>query len=119
VLRAVPGVPYFYRADVGSSVTVVSVSKNAGPNTPAFRYAGAALAVAPVQVDANTSLPGASFTVQAGRKRLGMAAPFLTSSSTGEFFFYEAWLDTDPGTLHLLGSVLADDPRLSITIEGV
>jgi hypothetical protein len=118
-LRPVVGKPFFFEGTTGSQVVVVSVAHKAGVNQPAFRYAGAALLVNKFDSGGGKMLPGASFTVQAGRKRLSAAAPFLITPPGGEFFFYELVSDGGNLFLQLMGSVLPADPTIAWTIDGV
>jgi len=119
MLMVVPGKPFFFTAPSGSTVTIVSVSHGAGPNVPAFRYAGQALVVNPVDAGQGRSLPGAVLTIEQGRKRLSALAPFATNPPKGEFFFYERVSDGQNLSLSLIGSVLPDDPAIAWTIEGL
>src|SRR5262245_30399029 len=119
MLTAVPGKPFFFRAPTGANVTVVSLSMNAGPNVPAFRYAGEALTNVPTDAGGGMMLPGVTFTVVAGRKRLSALAPFATKPPKGEFFFQEVIVNGTNISLALLGSVVPDDPAIAWTIEGV
>lgn len=119
MLTAVPGKPFFFRAPAGAQVTVVSLSHNAGPNVPAFRYAGQPLTNAAVDVGGGMTLPGTTFTVVDGRKRLSALAPFATNPPKGEFFFQEVLVDGANVSLALIGSVIPDDPTIAWTIESV
>ena len=119
MLSAVPGKPFFFTAPTDAQVTIVSLSHKAGPNVPAFRYAGQPLTVADVDVGQNKTQPGGTFVVVAGRRRLSAVAPFATSPPKGEFFFQEVIVDGENISLVLLGSVLPDDPTIAWTIEGV
>ena len=119
MLTVVPGKPFFFSAPIDSQVDVVSVSHQAGPNEPAFRYAGAALPIELIDVGQGQMQPGATFVVVAGRRRLSAIAPFATNPPKGEFFFYERIVDGQNVSLMMLGSVLPDDPTIAWTIEGV
>ncbi len=119
MLTAVPGKPFFFQAPDGATVTVVSLSHGAGPNQPAFRYAGAALDVETVDVGQGKTQPGAVFTVVKGRRRLSALAPFATKPPKGEFFFQEVIVNGTNISLALLGSVEPDDPIIAWTIEGL
>jgi hypothetical protein len=119
MLSAVPGKPFFFQAQTGDEVTVVSLSHGAGPNVPAFRYAGQALELDDVSVGHGKTQPGATFTVVAGRRRLSALAPFATKPPKGEFFFHEVLVNGQNISLALLGSVLPDDPTIAWTIEGL
>jgi hypothetical protein len=119
MLTAVPGKPFFFNAPAGAKVTVVSLSHGAGPNEPAFRYAGQALDVVDVNVGGDKTQPGVTFTVVAGRRRLSALAPFATNPPKGEFFFQEVVKNGNNISLNLLGSVIPDDDTIAWTIEGV
>jgi len=119
MLQAVPGNPFKFRAPAGADVTIVSLSRGAGPNVPAFRYAAEKLAVDTVDVGEGKSLPGATFTVREGRRVLRAIAPFATNPPKGEFFFQEVLVNGQNISLVLLGSVLPDDPAIAWTIEGL
>ena len=119
VLSTVPGKPFFFRAPVGAKVTIVSLSHKAGPNVPAFRYAGQALTNGLVDVGGGMMLPGATFTVVGGSKRLSALAPFATNPPKGEFFFQEVIVDGANISLANLGSVVPADPLIAWTIESV
>jgi hypothetical protein len=119
MLTAVPGKPFVFIAPVAAQVAVVSLSHGAGPNVPAFRYAGQPLIVAPLDVGQGKTQPGATFTVEAGRKRLSALAPFATTPPKGEFFFHERIVNGANVSLMLLGSVVPDDPMIAWTIEGI
>ena len=119
MLSAVPGKPFFFRALAGDIITVVSLSHKAGPNVPAFRYAGEALDLADVNVGQGETQPGVTFTVLAGRKRLSALAPFATRPPKGEFFFQEVVVSGENISLSLMGSVIPNDPTIAWTIEGV
>lgn len=119
MLSAVPGKPFFYTADAGDEITVVSLSLGAGPNVPAFRYAAKPLELETVDVGQGKTQPGATFTVLAGRRRLSALAPFATNPPKGEFFFQEVIVNGQNISLILLGSVLPDDPTIAWTIEGL
>jgi hypothetical protein len=119
VLVPVPGKPFFFRAKAATDITVVSLSHNAGPNEPAFRYAGKPLAVADVNVGNGLTQPGATFTVLPGKRRLSALAPFATNPPRGEFFFQEVIVEGGTIGLQLLGSVIPGDEVIAWTIEGV
>jgi len=119
MLLAVPGKPFSFRADTDEQITIVSLSHNAGPNEPAFRYAGEALDVVDVNVGDGHTQPGATFTVLKGRRRLSAIAPFATDPPRGEFFFQEVVVNGNSISLHLLGSVIPGDETIAWTIEGV
>lgn len=119
MLSAVPGKPFFLTAPTDASVTIVSLSHRAGPNVPAFRYAGRALVVVDVNVGQGKTQPGATFTVFAGRKRLSALAPFATKPPKGEFFFQEVVVNGTNISLMLMGSVIPGDETIAWTIEGV
>lgn len=119
MLTAVPGKPFFFQAPTDATITVVSLSHGAGPNQPAFRYAGQALDVASVDVGPGKTQPGVTFTVEEGRRRLSALAPFATTPPKGEFFFQEVVVNGSTTALVLLGSVIPDDPIIAWTIEGV
>src|SRR5690242_7178346 len=89
MLSAVQGKPFFFTAPTGTVPTVVSLSHNAGPNVPAFRYAAQPLLLSAVNVGQGLTQPGVTFTVLAGRRRLSALAPFATNPPRGEFFFQE------------------------------
>ena len=117
MLKAVPGNPFKFTAPIGEGVTVVSLSHNAGPNVPTFRYAAQPLDVITVDIGNGKTLPGATFTVVQGRRVLRAIAPFATSPPKGEFFFQEVIVTGQNISLILLGSVVPDDPTISWTIE--
>jgi hypothetical protein len=119
MLSAVPGKPFFFTAPANTDVTVVSLSHGAGPNEPAFRYAGKPLDVVDVNVGGDKTQPGATFTVLAGRRRLSAIAPFATNPPKGEFFFQEVVVNGNNISLALLGSVIPGDETIAWTIEGV
>ena len=119
MLTAVPGKPFFFRAPADAEIAVVSLSHSAGPNVPAFRYAGKALDVEDIDVGQGKTQPGATFTVRTGRRRLSALAPFATKPPKGEFFFQEVVVNGTNISLVLLGSVIPDDPIIAWTIEGV
>ena len=119
MLTSVPGNPFKFTAPAGADVTVVSLSRSAGPNQPAFRYAAQPLAIAPVNIGNGKSLPGATFTVLNGRRVLRALAPFATTPPKGEFFFQEVIVNGQNISVVLLGSVVPDDPAIAWTIEGV
>jgi hypothetical protein len=119
MLTAVPGKPFFFRAPTGADVTVVSLSMKAGPNEPVFRYAGQALTNAPTDAGEGMTLPGVTFTVLAGKRRLSALAPFATTPRKGEFFFQEVVEDGTNVSVVNLGSVVPDDDTIAWTIEGV
>jgi hypothetical protein len=119
MLTAVPGNPFKFTAPAGTDVTVVSLSRNAGPNEPAFRYAAQPLDVVVVDIGDGKHLPGATFTVLDGRRVLRALAPFATNPPKGEFFFQEVIVKGQNISLALLGSVVPADPAIAWTIEGV
>ena len=119
MLSAVPGRPFFFTAPTSAAVTIASLSHGAGPNEPAFRYAGEPLDVVKVNVGQNKTQPGATFVVEAGRRRLSAIAPFATKPPKGEFFFQEVIVNGTNISLMLLGSVVPDDHTIAWTIEGV
>src|SRR5437660_7523893 len=116
MLSAVPMKPFYFTAPTDAEVTIVSHAYRAGPNDPAFRYAGQPLDVVDVDVGDGQTLPGAVFTVLAGRRRLSAVAPFATDPPRGEFFFQEVVVDGTNISLNLLGSVIPDDPTIAWTI---
>jgi hypothetical protein len=119
MLSAVPGRPFFFTAPADAVVTIASLSHGAGPNEPAFRYAGKPLDVVKVNVGQNRTQPGATFVVVPGRRRLSAIAPFATKPPRGEFFFQEVIVNGNNISLMLLGSVVPDDETIAWTIEGV
>lgn len=118
MLLAVPGKPFSFTAPAGAAVTIVSLSHGAGPNVPAFRYAGKPLEVITVDVGQRKTQPGATFTVEPGRRRLSAIAPFATKPPKGEFFFQEVVVGGTNISLMLLGSVVPGDEVIAWTIEG-
>lgn len=119
MLSAVPGRPFFFMAPTNTVVTITSLSHGAGPNEPAFRYAGKPLDVVKVNVGQNRAQPGATFVVESGRRRLSAIAPFATKPPKGEFFFQEVISNGNNISLVLLGSVVPGDETIAWTIEGV
>jgi hypothetical protein len=119
MLSAVPGKPFFFTAPAGAVITIASLSHGAGPNEPAFRYAGRALDVVKVNVGQGKTLPGATFVVEPARRRLSAIAPFATKPPKGEFFFQEVVVDGNNISLMLLGSVIPGDETIAWTIEGL
>lgn len=119
MLSAVPTKPFFFTAPAGAVVTIVSLSHGAGPNEPAFRYAAKPLPVVKVDVGQSKTLPGATFLVESGRRRLSAIAPFATKPPKGEFFFQEVIVNGTNISLALLGSVIPGDEVIAWTIEGV
>ena len=119
MLVAVPGKPFFFQADIDDEVTIVSLSHKAGPNVPAFRYAGAPLEVEDVDVGNGKTQPGTTFVVLEGRRRLSAIAPFATNPPKGEFFFQEVIVNGQSISLQLLGSVVPGDEVISWTVEGI
>lgn len=117
MLDPIPGKPFVFAAPVGATATVVSLSHKAGANIPVFRYAGADLILVTINVAPNKHLPGVSFVVKAGRRRLSALAPFATNPPQGEFFFYERIKKGNTISLALLGSVIPDDPFIAWGIE--
>jgi hypothetical protein len=118
MMKAVPGNPFKFTAPTGEDVTIVSLSRKAGPNVPAFRYAAQPLEVITVNVGDGKTLPGATLTVAKGRRVLRAMAPFATEPPKGEFFFQEVIVNGQNISLVLLGSVLPDEPTIAWTIEG-
>jgi hypothetical protein len=119
MLSAVPGRPFFFTAPADSVVAITSLSHGAGPNEPAFRYAGEPLDVVKVNVGQNKTQPGATFVVKPGRRRLSAIAPFATQPPKGEFFFHEVIGNGNNISLMLLGSVVPGDETIAWTIEGL
>lgn len=119
MLSAVPGKPFFFTAPAGAVVTIASLSHGAGPNEPAFRYAGKPLDVVKVNVGQSKTQPGTTFTIELGRRRLSAIAPFATKPPKGEFFFQEIIVNGTNISLTLLGSVVPGDEVIAWTIEGV
>ena len=119
MLSALPGKPFVFEAPTGATVTVVSLSHGAGPNEPAFRYAGQPLTVSDIAVGQGMTQPGVTFTVLAGRRRLSALAPFATAPPKGEFFFQEVIVNGTNISLALLGSVIPGDETIAWTVEGV
>jgi hypothetical protein len=72
-----------------------------------------------VDVGQNKTLPGATFRVEAGRRRLSAVAPFATKPPKGEFFFQEVIVNGTNISLMLLGSVIPGDEVIAWTIEGL
>jgi hypothetical protein len=119
MLVSVAGKPFFFQADEGDEITIVSLSHKAGPNVPAFRYASEPLEVEDIDVGDGKTQPGATFTVIKGRRRLSALAPFATNPPKGEFFFQEVMRNGNNVSLQLLGSAVPGDEAISWTIEGL